>query len=49
MGHDEALKVFPRIYDRVRRTTPGFISRSKAWWELRKLDDRPERGAAAAS
>ena len=43
VGHDEALKVFPRIYDRVRRTTPGFISRSKAWWELRKLDDRPER------
>jgi predicted acetyltransferase len=43
VGHDEALAVFPRIYDRVRRRTPGFISRSKDWWELRKLDDAPDR------
>ena len=26
---------------------PGFVSRSKAWWELRKLDDRPERRRGA--
>ena len=26
---DEALKSFPRIYDRVRRVTPGFLSRTK--------------------
>jgi predicted acetyltransferase len=43
VGHDEAVSVLPRIYDRVRRSSPGFISRSNAWWELRKLDDRPER------
>jgi predicted acetyltransferase len=43
VDHDEALKIFPRVYERVRRTTPGFLSRSKAWWELRTLDDRPER------
>ena len=43
VGHDEALALFPRIYDRVRRSSPGMISRSKPWWELRKLDDRPER------
>jgi predicted acetyltransferase len=45
--HDEALRVFPRIFDRVRRRTPGFVSRTAAWWELRQLDDRPEarRGA----
>jgi len=43
VSHDEALRIFPRIYDRVRRTTPGFLSRSKAWWEVRTLDDRPER------
>jgi predicted acetyltransferase len=42
VGHEEALRTFPRIYDRVRRRTPGFLSRSRAWWELRKLDDRPE-------
>ena len=47
VGHDEALRVFPRIYDRVRRGQPGFISRSKPWWELRKLDDRPERRRGA--
>ncbi len=47
VDHDEALAVFPRIYDRVRRRQPGFISRSKDWWELRKLDDSREsrRGA----
>jgi predicted acetyltransferase len=47
VGHDEALATFPRIYDRVRRTTPGMISRSRDWWELRKLDDRPERRRGA--
>ena len=40
-------RVFPRIYDRVRRRQPGFVSRSKDWWELRKLDDRPERRRGA--
>jgi predicted acetyltransferase len=43
VDHDEALRAFPRIYDRVRRESPGFVSRSDAWWEVRKLDDRPER------
>ncbi len=33
----------PDLRPRPPRRTPGFISRSKAWWELRKLDDRPER------
>jgi predicted acetyltransferase len=47
VGHDEALRVFPRVFDRVRRRSPGFVSRSGAWWELRQLDDRTEgrRGA----
>ena len=27
--------------------TPGFLSRSRDWWALRKLDDRPKGGAAA--
>ena len=40
---DEAAKAFPRIYDRMRATTPGFLSRSKAWWELRRLRDDPSR------
>ena len=43
VGTDEALEVFPRLYDRVRRTTPGFLSRSREWWELRRLRDAAER------
>jgi len=47
VDHDEAARVFPRIYDRVRRQSPGFVSRTPAWWEFRKLEDRPDhrRGA----
>jgi predicted acetyltransferase len=40
---DEALYVLPRVYERVRRSQVGFLSRSHDWWELRKLDDHPER------
>jgi len=47
VDHDEALNVFPRIYDRVARRTPGFVSRSRTWWDLRQLDDRPERRRGA--
>lgn len=43
IDHDEAVRVFPRIYDRVARRSPGFISRSKPWWELRQLDDRRDQ------
>jgi len=47
VGHDEALATFPRIYDRARSRTVGFISRSNDWWDRRRLDDRPDsrRGA----
>ena len=45
--HDEALRVLPGVYDRIRRRTPGFLSRPHGWWEIRTLDDRPDsrRGA----
>ncbi|MFO7571830.1 MAG: GNAT family N-acetyltransferase [Gaiellaceae bacterium] len=39
VDRDEALRAFPRIYDRVRRVTPGFLSRSRDWWALRRLRD----------
>ncbi len=39
---DEALRAFPRLYERVGRTRPGMIVRSRDWWSLRRLDDRPE-------
>ncbi len=40
---DEALRVIPRVYERVRRRTPGFFSRSADWWQVKTLDDAPER------
>jgi predicted acetyltransferase len=44
---EEALRLLPRLYDRVRRRSPGFVSRSRDWWEVRRLSDGPEnrRGA----
>jgi predicted acetyltransferase len=44
--HDEALRAFPRVYERLRRGTVGFLSRSSDWWELRQLEDGPERRAS---
>ncbi|HET8743680.1 MAG TPA: GNAT family N-acetyltransferase [Gaiella sp.] len=47
VDNDEALRVLPRLYDRVRRSNTGFVSRSRDWWEIRKLSERTEvrRGA----
>jgi predicted acetyltransferase len=44
---EEALQVLPRLYERVRSRTPGFLGRTRAWWEHRVLDDteRLRRGA----
>ena len=48
VDHDEALREFPRIFDRVRRRSTGFVSRSDAWWEVRMLSDRSERRFGAS-
>jgi predicted acetyltransferase len=29
---DEALKVFPEVFDRIRRSRPGAVSRPTPWW-----------------
>ena len=47
IDHDEALRVLPRLYDRVRKRTPGFVSRTPDWWEARRLGDRPEQRRGA--
>src|SRR5262245_60064173 len=39
----EALRAFPRIYERICGRSVGFLSRSPAWWEVKTLDDRAER------
>jgi predicted acetyltransferase len=36
---DEALELFPPVYDRVAATTPGMISRTTEWWKTRRLAD----------
>ena len=47
VDREEALRVFPGLYDAVRRKIPGFVTRTDVWWEQYKLAD-PEhwrRGA----
>ena len=43
LDHDEAMRLFPRIYERIRRRTPGFVQRTRAWWQGRSLDDNEWR------
>lgn len=40
---DAAMKLLPKVYDRVARRSVGFPSRSTPWWETRSLRDDPER------
>ena len=47
VDHDEALRVLPPLYDRIRKGTVGFLGRPRDWWELRTLDDREERRRGA--
>jgi predicted acetyltransferase len=44
---EDALKVLPEIYERVRADTPGMYARSSDWWEAHTLADPKEnRGGA---
>jgi predicted acetyltransferase len=38
---EEALQLFPRIWNAVRRRYPGMFARSRNWWELRILFEPP--------
>jgi len=40
---DEAAKIFPDIYERIRQTRPGVLSRSTAWWDARVFHDPQHR------
>ncbi|MDQ2984490.1 MAG: GNAT family N-acetyltransferase [Actinomycetota bacterium] len=46
VSHEEALELFPQVYDRVRAETPGMFARSRDWWEVRRLTSRPWMGGA---
>ena len=39
VDEEEAARVLPPIYDRVRRETPGMFVRSEAWWREYRLPD----------
>ena len=39
----EAGRIAPAIYERMRASRPGLMSRSETWWRTRRLDDDPAR------
>ncbi len=41
---DEARRLFPRVWDAVRRRYPGMLTRSRDWWEYRVLFPQPASG-----
>ena len=43
----EALELFPRVWDAVRRRTPGMLGRTRNWWEHRILFEVPGSGEGA--
>jgi predicted acetyltransferase len=40
---EEALRVLPRLYEGLRRRSPGFLGRNHGWWAHRVLDDGERR------
>jgi predicted acetyltransferase len=45
---DEALRVFPAVYEAFRARRAGLLSRSETWWAERKLADPKEWRAGAS-
>jgi len=43
VDREEALELFPRVWDAVRPEIPGMLARSRDWWEYRVLFDAPDR------
>jgi predicted acetyltransferase len=42
VGVDDAVKIFPTVYDRVCETTPGMYARSPEWWRYHRFRDPEE-------
>ncbi|CAN5274215.1 GNAT family N-acetyltransferase [soil metagenome] len=40
----EALELFPKVWDKVRKKIPGMLGRSRNWWEFRILFEPPGAG-----
>jgi predicted acetyltransferase len=47
MTADDAAAALPPLYDRIRPTIPGMVSRSAAWWRHELLGDSPGRSRGA--
>jgi predicted acetyltransferase len=49
VNRDEALKLLPIVYDRLRSTRPGMVSQTEAWWEeiFRHSDHHREKGTSS--
>lgn len=39
VGPDEALELFPPVYERIQPTVPGMFARSADWWKEYRLAD----------
>ncbi len=49
VSEDEALELFPQVWERARKQVPGMLSRSIGWWKERRLvDTESMRGNAGA-
>ena len=44
---NEAVKVLPEVYDRVRPQVPGMLARSEEWWRHHRLSDPEHRREGA--
>jgi predicted acetyltransferase len=42
VDREEALELFPAVWDALLVETPGMFARSPDWWETRPLNDPPE-------
>jgi predicted acetyltransferase len=47
VDRQEALKVFPSVYERVLPTRAGMLSRDEAWWNIRFRDTPHSREGAS--
>lgn len=47
-SEEEMLEVLPAIFDRIQPATTGMWTRSRDWWKVRRLAERPGRGALMA-
>ncbi len=49
VDREEALRLAPVVYERLRETTPGFFARSPDWWESRSFRDTESARSGATS